>query len=452
MIGKMVGIYAQPGDIGPISSTSSMVKDMGSRFYDASSDIKIGYLSGIGFNFNNANMGIWSINFDGTYSESKSMSIFKLDILGSSKDAGDSFGGYWKAFCSGLLNKTSGRINGAIRSITLQDGNFALSSGDMLGATVDSNWEAVGLGKYERMGTTKESDPADENAFVNLIEKSSFLAKGLGSFSNGKAIDVISMDGRSINFRGQEWGIWEANLGGTCDTVIASTFKTAIGGQVDNDSKGCIIATMTGTINSGTIAAKFKGIWLESAGDNMVNAGTMSGVADGYVDISEPKGTWNAAAVGEWVEVTDLLKTDENKLRFNVDQLNQFVSVPITEVYSNILTGAGSRVGGVSVTNNLNDFLNFAFNSWTNNKWDANYSGRAGAYNIAGQAGGTYNDGTFKGVGAGGVVVEDRLTTLNTVTVSGSYVPSGTIPMSNVTANVAVYESTAKPPAGPPVT
>ena len=197
---------------------------------------------------------------------------------------------------------------------------------------------------------------------------------------------------------------------------------------------------------TGELTGKLKGIWLEADVDNMIRAGIISGAANGYIDVVEESGAWSAGAVGDWVEVTDLLTTE--KLGFTMDQLNTFVSVPITEVYSNILAGSGSIAGGVAMTNTFKDFLNFAFNSWAANKWDASYTGSAGGNPITGQAGGTYNNGTFTGLGAGGTVVDGNITTMNTVTIDGNYAGSVDNPvLSDVTANVTVYA-----PAETPVT
>jgi len=435
MIGKMVGVYAQPGDIEPYTSTLSIVEGSGS-FYDDAIDVSIGYLNGMSLNFPDSDWGIWSMNLGGTYSiaSARDMSVFKLEMVGYSQPDGEGSGSYWVVLGSGLSNNVSERISGAMIGMTLSDGRAIISYGDLLGAMIDSlNWEAIGLGQYSTMGVTEYSNPEDESGFLDMLEFGYFSAKGSGSFSNDNLINATYMDATTINFYDQNWGIWEANLGGTCDIETSSIFKIGLAGRTDNVGDyedAYIIGTIAGTVNNNAMAADFKGIWLESMGDGMIKAGKIGGVVDGYIDVSESTGTWNAAAVGEWVEVTDLLTTD--KLGFDADTLNKFVSIPITEVYSNILTGVGGGMSAVAnvalyqnsfasiwtmlINGNYNsnpgagwnltvgsgaDSLNLQNGTWVDGTWTADVAGTVGGNTATGQAGGTYGDGSFSGVGAG---------------------------------------------------
>lgn len=453
MIGKMVGIYAQPGDVALYESTLSLVegKSTGSFYDPAIGDIRIDYLSGTTIQFTGTDWCAWSMTMRGSYPEApvRDMSVFKQKIIGYNTPVAGS-GNYWIVLCSGLLNKGSERISGATRGMTLYGGKTGLSSGNMLGVMIDpSNWETVGLGVYEMMGSTTRLDPVTADDFISYIETGSFSAingdgGGTGKFDNGHAINATYMDGVSMNFYGSSWGIWEANMSGNRDVETSSMFKIAIAGSTDIERSeygdSCMIATITGTLNSDVMAAKFNGVWLESAGPDPVNdyirAGTMIGVVDGYIDVAENSGTWNAATVGEWVEVTALLTTD--KLGFDATKLNNFVSIPITEVYSNILTGVNSSMGASanmalyqnSFANIWTMIVNGSYNSTTppangwsldvgsgsdlvnlhdgtwyeNGTWTADVAGTVNnnTTTVTGQAGGTYADnGTFTGVGAG---------------------------------------------------
>lgn len=248
-------------------------------------------------------------------------------------------------------------------------------------------------------------------------------------------------------------GNYEMPMGG----IHSQGWSTAFAGESGSDIhiignvKGDVWDSPTGIVgHTGNVEGKFSGLYFdldESTGKlhtgtvGIVN-GEAAGIVEGsYIEVTETTGTWNAAAAGDWVEVTDLLTTD--KLGFTIEQLHQFVSVPVTEVYSSVLNnGVGSVGGGVAMTNVFSDFLSFVFNSWAENKWDANYTGAVGGNAISGQAGGTYADNVFAGVGAG-MDIPNNL--LNTVVVSGDYVTVDNLEnpanISNMTANVVVYNA-----------
>ncbi|MCK4463318.1 MAG: hypothetical protein KAU58_03300, partial [Candidatus Omnitrophica bacterium] len=118
-----------------------------------------------------------------------------------------------------------------------------------------------------------------------------------------------------------------------------------------------------------------------------------------------------------------------------------FVSIPITEVHSSILSGAGTFAAGgaiqatmdtslyatspsavegiwsaiingtysgpigdvwsATLANGGGDSAALSGNKWGDNQWLADVSGKVGGNDIDGQAAGTYADGTFDGLGAG---------------------------------------------------
>jgi len=179
---------------------------------------------------------------------------------------------------------------------------------------------------------------------------------------------------------------------------------------------------------------------MEEGGEN-IGAGTVKGdVIGNYIDVEEPgTDTWQAAGIGEWVEATELLTPDN--LGFTLSDLEEFVavSVPITEVYTNLLTGTNDFITqatmDISIYNNSltslwaavmwgtynpaeqptvedqswwglslsqgSDVVNLEGSLWAGNEWLAGVEGTVGGDNITGEAGGTYGEGAFQGVGAG---------------------------------------------------
>lgn len=243
------------------------------------------------------------------------------------------------------------------------------------------------------------------------------------------------------------WGIYNIELGGYFTGATSDNWNMALSGNSWQEADMFWVAGIKGDKwSEGLVSGDMKGIWLKEGADGKIMAGSIQGkvVGSEYVEVEGETGTWQAISAGEWVEVTDLLDKTAMGLGNNLEELNRFVNVPITQVYSNLLNqvGAGSITSGVTVQS-LNDFLNFAFALWQNNQWVADYNGRANGVDIAGQAGGTYANGTYGGVGAG--INQDIL---NTVNVTGNYAADGTI--TNTVADVALYTNTVTPPVVPP--
>ena len=185
-----------------------------------------------------------------------------------------------------------------------------------------------------------------------------------------------------------------------------------------------------------------------------VCAGKVQGdIIGNYIDVPEPgTNTWQAAGVGEWVEVTELLTPGElgfeNIETFETTMANM-VSVPITEVYTNLLTGANGFITQASMDISIyqssldklwagliygsynpaqqptvedqswnlrltqgDDIVNLQGNKWASNEWLATVGegSAVGGNTIIGEAGGTYGDGQFQGVGAGVVNPPETLT------------------------------------------
>ena len=335
----------------------------------------------------------------------------------------------------GLGVSRSGYLFGKLDGTVYSDLNMVKATGDITATIMDLDCGITAAGLYSAAKST------DTFTWGGMAP---FGVDGTGSLRGYSSGDMLGLSG-------ENWGIWTAFIGGNYEKPAPGPTGPAPITEWSLPFGGISAggAYMLGKIAGGAWSETdqaFSGdlsslYFIRGAGDS-VRAGVIEGAVEGnYIEIDETTGTWNAAAAGEWVEVTDLL--DQTKM-FGPEGLTVLdrllsSSVPITEVYSNMLTGSGSIAGGVTVTN-LADFLNFSFTNWADYKWIADYAGRTNGIDITGQAGGTYSvpdvngSGTFVGVGAGA-----NETVINTVNVAGNYGPAGTIP--NMTADVNLYEA-----------
>ncbi len=279
-----------------------------------------------------------------------------------------------------------------------------------------------------------------------------FLMSGEGGFSDGSAIQGFNF-GEIVKLTGQKWGIWVGAYKGTYEASEESvdSWKMALGGVSKTGSY--FLGSITGSDwSAGELSGYLKGIWLANRNDSGdFRAGWISGMVSGeYVEAGEGDGVWSAAGAGEWVEVTELL--DHTAIGFTLSELDKFISVPITEVYSSTISPInGSFNGGVgTITGNMD--MSFYSNTashdngiwaaivsgaytgmpveiaswdanvtgttsagaisatitgvqWADNQWIGNINSAPGsAIDFTGQAAGTYtgtDTGTFNGVGTG---------------------------------------------------
>ncbi|MDP3804093.1 MAG: hypothetical protein Q8Q87_00915, partial [Candidatus Omnitrophota bacterium] len=113
--------------------------------------------------------------------------------------------------------------------------------------------------------------------------------------------------------------------------------------------------------HDGKLSGDLIGIWLANRNDSGgLKADRISGMVSSgeYIETGGGGGVWSAAGGGGWVEVTDLLSQYGMFGPNGLSELNNFVSVPITEVCSNILTaGASACTGSItSATANVTIF------------------------------------------------------------------------------------------------
>ncbi len=228
-------------------------------------------------------------------------------------------------------------------------------------------------------------------------------------------------------------------VGGTY-TGPNSPFVLGYAGTIWNtdpwELDGYWLATIKGDDwESENITGTLKGVgFFTSDTEGIIEADIIRGdVVGNFIDVDEPgTDTWQAVGVGEWVEVTEL---EENNLGFTIEDLASFVSVPITEVYTNLLEGRNSFITqatmDISIYQNElelitlwaaliegtytndptsswaltltegDDSVTLNGSQWSGNEWVAGVTGSVDQYTIAGEAAGTYGDNAFVGVGAG---------------------------------------------------
>lgn len=263
-----------------------------------------------------------------------------------------------------------------------------------------------------------------------------------------------TITGESIGLKDEHWGIWRAGLGGTFNNIGEQPYnwRLAFGGMDDTQQNdgGWFVTVKGNEWNDGRFDGYVKGVGLDSRviGKSEVFVATkITGRVFGTYE--EVDTTWQAVGAGAWVEVAEL---DPSIVGFDVTELTQMVSVPITEIYSSLLQGAGgfgpqADVGSITATmdisfyasaadalngiwaalingnytgptdNNWTLTLNDASGTnatltgthWSDGQWHANVNGTApDNVNFSGQAGGTYaqpdpstGQGTLEGAGAG---------------------------------------------------
>ena len=314
-------------------------------------------------------------------------------------------------------------------------------------------WDADGTWTPTVITNNIGIDPSDLQKNL-ILREAALMGLGSGAIINKDAIsgDIISTgvlsadfilgDMMSIRDHG-DWGIIQATVNGQATVSSPNTgWSMAIGGMtVDKDfvPDGYILATAKGGAwSGGQFDGTLKGVRF-TPGTDTFEAGKLTGDVVGSYQQGPVDTTFQAGMVGEWVDLAEL-STDA--LGFDNEALANMVSVPITETYSNLLTGGAGPGAANAITNmtmdmsmyasaanalsgiwasiingnyngtpsptwtvSLNngaDNVNLAGSQWVDGKWVANVTGTVNNATIAGQAGGTYaTDGTLTGVGAG---------------------------------------------------
>ncbi len=357
----------------------------------------------------------------------------------------------------GIIAGRTNSITGFLTALYIDtDGNAGILNGDFSGEYYDSinQWIAEGAITATQMasGYTSEDYDYDYNYYDGLLSQGGFDAGGNIFYAEGKDEIRDISNGSCASYTAwlidqddmpEGWGIFNTELGGYFDGETSDNWYLSFAG---NEWTGLYeeefwMGTIDGTLwtEDGELSGNARGYLFHTSDDDedMLTMGTFSGKVTGSYGIEGEPTVFEGIAAGEWVELAEL---EMDVLGFDMETLNDFVSIPITEINSGILTGAGNFTAGGAITGAVmdvsfysNEFADlwaayFTGNysdptgddftidltngdisatltgeSWEDNQWLAGVDGRGpDGMTFTGQAGGTYtDDGTFTGVGAG---------------------------------------------------
>lgn len=233
----------------------------------------------------------------------------------------------------------------------------------------------------------------------------------------------------------ENWGIFCMGLGGTFEEPINNNWTANLSGASWQETDMPWLAKITGDRwSEGLVTGDVGGVWFKSEADGNIAGGTIQGKVLGseYIEVEAPC-TWQAAGVGEWVEVEDLIIT-AGTIDDVVRNLGSMVNVPITVAHQNLLTGTASCGAAMNMdmhmyalspvalsgiwlalidgtgtlsngwTCNLQgdtDTVNLVNGTLTGNNWTADVTGMVNNSNITGTASGTNIDNNITGSAAG---------------------------------------------------
>ena len=367
----------------------------------------------------------------GEFSNPDNYQLWGSDFNGTTSDGAELFG-------TVIGIKSEDDLEGLLLGFYIRPDGSVNRAGYIKSTDMDGQFVPE-TGLFAASGTISSYlDKSTSISPANLYSGSSYIDNGYShGFIKGDLRGNIDVEVASLN--DQNWGLWRAVSGGTYENNTGLSFRSAMAGGYDSMDHAWI-TTFTGEMKDARVHGSIEGILLyDKNDDGKLAAGKISGNAIGtYIDVDEDKGTWQAVNAGEWVEVTELF--DPVKLGFDLTEFDNFVSVPITEVHTSILQGAGSFASGGAISAamdmglyanspsanegiwsavvngtysgptdnswtaevaNGSDIAQLTGTLWENNNWLADVSGTVGGNAINGQAGGTFGEGQFSGVGAG---------------------------------------------------
>ncbi|KJJ84232.1 FecR domain-containing protein [Candidatus Omnitrophus magneticus] len=295
------------------------------------------------------------------------------------------------------------------------------------------------------------------NTSIPLSDFSSYITEeniissgsGYGEFSSGRSAiycsefggetrKLVNTTATELNIYTPNFGIWTVTLSGIFYGETNNNWTLALGG---NNSIGT--NSWLGTINgqewqNGILRGTFEGVSFDNAGDGSVKAGKIeNGDFIGEYELATSgDSSWSAIGAGEWIDIETPLS--ESNLGFSMNELSTFVSIPITEAYSSMVTCASGNIQAnmnthfysstadtnqiwtgiingthsgiinnnwaITLTNNLGDNITLNGDKWENGVWHAIVSGNIPGQNITlnGESAGNYStDGKLEGVAAG---------------------------------------------------
>jgi len=347
-----------------------------------------------------------------------------------------------------------GRIWARVAGISRAYENWGFYIGKISGG-YGSDFGGIGMGIfYDEYFFESLYMDRYEMAMIDLSDRRMLIGTGgPGSFAKGGDINVHNIFGGDLEFydmyeESLHRGLMYFDVYGEFEGPVSSAWTIPIAGHGYRENEAGPSLAWLGKINGtgwekGTITGNFGGFWFSEhdTGEGYIySAGTFGNASEdaagevigNYIEGEEYR--FEAMGVGEWVEVTDLLSASTFEL------VNDFVTIPITEVHSAALMGgSGSFIGAEGALNNVMMDISFYSNelgnvwaalltgnysgdrgsSWqvgwedgstlngTNAQWNpdgtwrSDVSGSHGDYAFDGEVGGTYGDGNFQGAGAG---------------------------------------------------
>jgi len=410
--------------------------------------------------------GIYDLKLIGpeSYYNPDGSSVWFGDIEGEGDFGYSDYGntGSWIGGIGGVA--TDGEIEGFLGGLYITENNrTGFIGGDVYGLydpsgeAVDSGtWIAESIGIFHEMGDTEYSP----EEIGEITEDSGLAGTGVGGFSGGAAFEDIVFEGFDFSIPDEDWGIWYADFKGVVDSSApttsswGATIRATTGATEGEGDDTIILATIEGgawtptRISGDEVYGYFWTPPYEGEGggeEGTLLAGVISGDVIGTYEVEGEETSFDAICMGEW---RDLAELQTDILGFDFDDLNNFITVPVTEVYQNDLAGIGAFGAGGGMNGSMDmsfyadaqDFssglwaayINGSYTTptsddfilqlqsdtlsatltgveWADNEWHAGVEGIGpDGLEFNGDAGGTYSDinpdtnsGNFEGMGAG---------------------------------------------------
>ncbi|MBU4334157.1 MAG: hypothetical protein KKD07_06925, partial [Candidatus Omnitrophica bacterium] len=315
-----------------------------------------------------------------------------------------------------LVGLSVGRTNdgfmeGILYSIYVDpEGNFGVASDNNLLGMYDNETEMYLLEGYLGLSTPKSGYPlAPEDLYTNLSFSDVTGNPEVGGFTIGGDINLEEFSSSLVSLYNLDWGIFELHGAGTYADNISDSWTvdgmTGMTSEVDTYRLGgSWLGSMAGSIwSENRIDGQLDAVWIQLRRDGTLSGHTItaSEVLGNYVEIESESGTFQVASAGEWVEVDSLLD-----LAGQYDDITNLAgpNIPITEVYTSLLSGSGMFESGGSlniVSMNMDfyvndDFYNFISNGIWAAKIDGTFTnpvGMAWTANVTGNLRNTMTEG-----------------------------------------------------------
>lgn len=283
---------------------------------------------------------------------------------------GENTAGHTRAFYvdpDGTVGYLSGSLTGdqaALYSGEGEQGMWRLD-GSLLAHPMDELEDFEGMGEFD--GILDLFNDFDASMVV-----ASTLGNAFGGDPEGDylALELLALNVQDETEQGGEWGIWLGVLYGEYEDFDSDVLREAVGGEVfddggSEDQNTLIMGTVRSDFNGnssetsqGSVDAEFHGVWVsEESEDEFLTVGTIGGEFAGNYrkeEIGEGQSltTFEAAGAGQFSEGVEM---DPAKVGFDFDELQNFLSVPITETQSGLLNAAS---GGIQGTMDASFFAN----------------------------------------------------------------------------------------------